>query len=263
LDAVGQWHLPGTFVNDTWQNYITDPATGLPTFYGSINYRENDNLLGISGQNLGTFCWYYDKMDSGKVSMHANLHMPNGQYVSFAADGKFSVYRPNVSISSFHESTPTVYGNELNAAVQDDSFYYVALVTSSKDGYSRITQVFDDSSYEANYGTHTLDQSETYPDAWVTVHATAYNQILFKDNPGEQLTGIQTGLIITYTDYIGFQPSEPGSIVVTIGKVTWKVNAVANYVNGEWPIQPGSYVSFQAFDKDSVDFPYWIYVFVK
>jgi hypothetical protein len=96
VDAVGRWNLPGTFVNEQWQHYITDPETGLPEFYGSVNYRDNSDLLNIAGRNVGTSCWYYDKLDNGKVSMHVNLHMSNGQYVSVAADGQFIVYRPTL-----------------------------------------------------------------------------------------------------------------------------------------------------------------------
>ena len=99
VDAVGHWSLPGNYVNEQWQLFTTDPVTGSESYFGSLNYRVNPDLLAITGRNLTTTCWYVNKVDAGTVGVNANLHFSNGQYASVAAMGNVSVFRPKAEIT--------------------------------------------------------------------------------------------------------------------------------------------------------------------
>jgi P pilus assembly chaperone PapD len=50
------------------------------------------------------------------------------------------------------------------------------------------------------------------------------------------------------------------NIYVTLGKVTWQVNASASNGTGGWALTPGSSVSTPVPDASSTEFPYWIRV---
>ena len=64
------------------------PGGSLPG--SSENYFINGDLL----TSNSTSCWYVNGQ-GGSASIGMNLHFSNGQYVSLAAKGDFTVYRPN------------------------------------------------------------------------------------------------------------------------------------------------------------------------
>ena len=86
LDLAGQWHLPDKFVNEGYTPFVL--FSPKPTLY-----RVNDGLLRNTN---ATSCWYVNGHGGG-VSIGANLHFSNGQYVSIAAMGDFTVHRPSSS----------------------------------------------------------------------------------------------------------------------------------------------------------------------
>jgi len=275
VDAVGRWNLPGTFVNEQWQNFTIATETGLPTFYGSINYRENDNLLNISGQNVETFCWYYDKLDAGKkVSMHVNLHMPNGQYVNVAADGKFTVYRPTIgspqvncsyvdlNLSPFHLTARMQW--QLNAnldlsvpGVSGGILSYVQLVNGTWSYDTILGPTTNDTS-----GRYWLDGSDPYiaTDYGPKTITDSVMNMPFSDDPGlepgEFSFSSFAEATYNFKTYVRIQPVGAGSIPITLKRIEWSWHGRADCINGAWSLTVGNQPVINSVSPDDT-FPEW------
>ena len=182
------------------------------------------------------------------------------------------MYRPSVINWGAHTGNGiSIWGNQLNTGPLYHAVDYHFQVLSgpipgisSVAGQAEITQVYDDSSYpeEDNTGSNMLDTVEAYTGTTTTIHVSPPHNpdpVPFSDNPGNRLYVDTTSLVLNFRDYIRFQPSAgPGpNIFVTLGKVTWNVDAWADIENGIWQIMPFSYISLPALDPTSVEFPYW------
>ena len=269
------WAIDGIFVNDSWQNQQfvivnSDTGSGVYEPYGSINYYKNNSLL----NNESTSAWWLTGANPAvnyNVRLGEGLTFPNGQYVAVATKGLLSMYRP--SLTNWNAFTPipnaAIWGGQLNVGTeQSGGVRYTVDVNSIASGQAIITQVFDDGSYPAsdNFGSDVLDKADAYPSTTATIYATppaqvTVNYINYSDAPGNDLTGDSTSLVLNFRDYIRFEPANgPGpNIYVTLGKVTWNVDAWANLVGTTWqPSQnPPPTVSLPQLDPTSVEFPYW------
>jgi len=259
------WTLPGTFVNQ-------QPYSYCPGYYDENDAYLNNLQDPLQSGFFLTSCWYSQALDNGTVGLKITMTFPNGKVATASASGQFSVYRP--SLPGFRASTPTpnvaIWGGQLNVGTIQQGVFYTFEVESSVGGQAEITQVFDDSSSPAsvNKGSNVLDKNEIYPSTGIPIKETppsalSVNSITFTDSADNQLMGNSTSLKLNYQDYVRFKPTGgPGqNIYVTLGKVTWKVDAVANFIGGTspWQVQqdPPPIVSLPQLDPTSVEFPYW------
>ena len=132
-------------------------------------------------------------------------------------------------------------------------------VISAYKGVAGFTQVYDDQSYPNKNGSNVLDVAEMFPHEGqinVLTNTGALNKIPFDDTPSEGSGGHFVSLVIQFRDYARFMPSIGGpNIYITLGKVTWNVNATATYTNGAWVLNPGNPVVPSW--GPSQEFPYW------
>lgn len=61
-----------------------------------------------------------------------------------------------------------------------------------------------------------------------------------RDTPGLQLGILYGSYEGAWQTYVRFTPKEPDSIPVTLGRVDWSWNAVANTTNGVWHVTADS-----------------------
>jgi hypothetical protein len=244
VDAVGHWNLPGNFVNEPYQYSIY-----------CNSYRKNSELLAITGQNLATYCWYVNK-PGGTVGVNANLHFSNGQDVSIAADGKFTVYRP--SVSNFQNDAN---GFEKTILGLQGTMVWDATIDSKYNGSIGVTQIISCDNDNSDYytaGFNLLDgNTEIYgepnssgPKPYSPTDPISHNTML-GDSPWDPFHPICANMIANFKDYIRFQPD--GGIFVTLATVDWHMNGNACLVG---PISPDDLPPANP-PVDSDAFPLW------
>lgn len=274
MDAVGHWNLPGKFVNEAY------------SYSGSCtSYRVNSALLDITGNGTpGTSCWYVNQ-PGGTVGVNANLHFSNGQYVSVAANGDFTVYRPTIvgheQVSSGvvelnTNGLPTV---KLGMYKIDTDFIHwttdVGLDARFSGGLFYVPLVNWESMWNGPYSLAfpCLDQNNsTSGQYWLDNIAcgvwpvnpdnggnyTTCARIPFSDGPdivGNFCSYVQ--LTPTFKTYLCFQPN--GGIPVTLESTVWSEHGRADLINGVWTLTTG-YVTGPSFSDDDT-FPVWPQVF--
>ena len=248
-DSVQHWSLPGQYVNQQ-TNYSTNCTT----------YVRNDDLLADYEQQ----CWYTHD-PGGTVSVGLNLHMPNGSYVGVAADGNFTVYRPQkVQFTSYPPFNPTIYTNKYGFSVlglgdwdtKEGIMAFQAVVQSKKPylGSTAWTQLVNAYVYQnrrtGTRGHYWLDNGEFYvgTSGFQTNTAnTGTSTNLFRDAP----TVAPTVKSVTenFKTYRRFSP--PDGIWVTLGIVNWGWGAT----NQNGSLLPPS-VTAPTY-SDPVEFPVW------
>jgi hypothetical protein len=253
VDAVGKWNLPGNFVNKLFHYSAT-----------CTTYRRNDDLLAISGhENLTTSCWYVNK-PGGTVGVNANLHFSNGQYVSVAAMGSFTIYRPQVN--SVVPNGPFGAGlSEGMLSLENGPMDFTVSINSKYSGNFGLTQLVN---YYAEtivfppdvlplppwttYGNFWLDGSEYY------VSNDKDQPCRLLDEPGVHLILFIGSYNGNWQDYVRFTPD--GGIPITLGRINWDWSATC--VNLDPLI--GWYITSDGVDgptlHDDDSFPLWSHV---
>ena len=153
---------------------------------------------------------------------------------------------------------------------------YQASLQSHYAGRGFYTQIFYDFSTPAqfNEGCDVLDDTEIYLGAdgggWQPIQALGSsfeNGVQFQDypsNPCDPNTSNTTELNVWFYDYLRFQPClansytlEPNSIPVTVGIITWKVDAAATCSGARWCWELLYGNIAQATYSSSDSFPIW------
>ncbi|MGH7988844.1 MAG: hypothetical protein ACREDS_01430 [Limisphaerales bacterium] len=261
-NMVGNWNLPGEFVNEQWQNQewvVTDPSIGAGYYepYGSVNYRIDSGLL--ANTNI-TSCWFINK-PGGSVSVGVNLQFSNGQTASIAAKGNISVYRPSVN-------QPVLFG-PYGAAITsdtppmlelaDNAMYFKVTINSKYDGSFGLTQLVNMYSETVvvppdvlqgatTFGNFNLDGGEYYDGQFSITNSCQIN-----DAPGQSLIFFAGSYTGNWKDYVRFTPT--GGIPVTIGRIDWNWSATAENPGTGWYISSDGVDGPTLYDDDS--FPVW------
>ena len=236
VDTISHWTLPAKYVNESWQQ--TTITFNQP--YGSINYRINSALLQNTNQ---TSCWFVNGQ-GGTAGINMNLHFSNGQYVSIAAVGDFTIYRPTFSgfqnLQNGFSPFPTYYkypSDDFGVMVPffEGNMRWRVTLDSKYDGLFGVTQLLtsDTSPYDTG-GVPWLDgDSEIYgtatngPDGYTADNPSTHDTIL-EDHPRDSVivTGCST-MKAGFDDYLRFMPSGNNSIYITIGKSGWYMDGAA------------------------------------
>jgi len=259
VDTNQHWTLPLKFVNQPYQ--YSDACA---------SYQLNTDLL----TNNPTWCWYVN-LPGGRVSMWQNLHFSNGQYVSIAAAGSFTIYRPRIWLAppvpgqtqpyyTISDVIPNPIGTcklklgENDQSGNGDMKFYVN-VNSKFDGQVGLTQLIT-----ANYPNPLYNFSDERCDG-----------IEFYDGPrpvnGRPNPNIVCGFVsmddgpfsiwvspnwvdLSSQDFVRFQPG--GGIYVTLGIVTWDTVGTAQTFGGDWSITDDA-TSGPNCPDGSDEFPLW------
>jgi hypothetical protein len=248
-----------------------DPNSLIKSYYGSVNYRVDANLL---ANTLSTSCWYVDAMPSGPVSVGGRFYFANGQSVGVSALGQISIYKPTTTGFASATAAVTLYINNGGLVLGIDviNHHYIdfnVTINSKYGGTAGYTQLFNDYSFPTAYGVDILDTAELYPfPGPVSISQTppkspASNLVELDDAPWEPCESGYPGLgasalNVQFTDYLRFTPGGPGDIYVTLGILTWAVNAsAAQSSNGTWAT--GATQVIQPSYSSSHQFPTWLY----
>ena len=142
-NLVGNWNLPGEFVNQQ-TNYSATCTT----------YVLNGDLL---KNTPTTSCWFINK-PGGKVSVGMNLLFSNGQSVSVAADGSISVVKPQAKISPVTTSVNIVDGRLAFESLDEDNgitFFHTITIPAGFSGSVQWEQIVTANScnYQDTNGT--------------------------------------------------------------------------------------------------------------
>jgi hypothetical protein len=251
VDVKGKWTLPQKYVNHTWQNYVVDPATGVPTFFGSHNY---DILPSLLENTVQTSCWYVNKpgnQGQGHVSVGLNLKFSNGQIASVAANGDFTVYRPSVN----QPITYQTYGAGISGgmlSLENRQMRFDVTINSKYPGNFGLTQLVNYHAYPSTpgrttYGNYWLDGREYYDGL---VNETQKNSIW--DSPGVGFFGLYASYDGLWQDYVRFTPND--GIAVTLGRIDWDWSAEA--IRPPEQVASDSGANPQLHDDDA--FPEWL-----
>ncbi len=267
VNSVQHWSLPGTFVNEQFA-YSTS----------CTSYRENTGLLA----NLSTACWYVDQLNVGTASIGMNLHFSNGQFVSIAADGKFSVFKPQIlGHTQVSSGTVELNTNDLSNIrlgmlyAGSDYIHWTAEVEMEPNfpGTLSYVQLTD---FEASYdiGLYCVSKGDTTGGQyWLDNTANASdihdpNQSIFSaiqgipfgDGPeidGSFCTFAQ--LTPSFKTYLRFQPD--GGIPITLERTEWTEYGRTDLSGGTWSLTTHNVVGPQFYNDDS--FPVWLQVFTN
>lgn len=218
-NMIGAWTLPDTFVNEQVV-YAPTPPPVPPICTNDII---NTNLL--LNTNI-TSCWFIDNPGSKHVNVNLSLLLNNGQLLTVARNGNFSLYKPTFS-----------YTGLLNGAWFDGTTLWAQMswnemLNSKYDGQFGITQlIFGTGFYFSTDGEYVLDgDTEIYgnggvngPSQYVASNPSTHT-IHFLDTPSAPATPCVT-MDINFKDYFRFQPTN--GIWVTIATNGWSVNASA------------------------------------
>lgn len=216
----------------------------------------NDGLLRNTN---ATSCWYVNGHGGG-VSIGANLHFSNGQYVSIAAMGDFTVHRPSSSdfvriANEFVWDAPELTGD----------MQWKVKLNSKYDGLFGTTQLLsaDGGLYDTGGSVFLDGDSEIYgePDS----KGIAKSYILLSTDPLAHITSLfdtprpgpiqYTGfysMIATFRDYLRFKPDGADNIWITIATNGWSMDGrVAAFSVSYTNIPPASA------PVDNDEFPDW------
>jgi len=266
-NQVVQWAFDGDYVND----HTNAVPNGSPPS-SSENYFLNTNLLScITATN-----WWVSGASSWPGSQYAatvseKLTFANGQKAELSRSGLFAMHRPTlVNWTQIGQAIVTNYTGipdvteavGVGTAKGKDAMAFTTKVISAYAGVAIFTQVYDDQSYPTAYGSNVLDGAEIYQHEGLipvsTNAAGARNTITFDDQPSEESDyfGTFVSLVVQFRDYVRFMPTNGApNIYITLGKVTWSVDAVAIKPYDDWVLLPGNPVVPTW--GPSQEFPYW------
>jgi hypothetical protein len=251
VDTLQHWTLP--------EKYVNEPYDYSDTCY---TYHQNADLL----WNNPTWCWYVNQ-PGGRVSMWQNVHFSNGQYVSLAAEGSFTVYRPTVNPPILHGPyAASADDNMLSLA--DNAMWFDVRINSKYPGSFGLSQLVNfyaqtcllPPDFFLPYGTYPwagfwLDGSHEYYSGFSDKDSA--NSI--NDSPGVPLIILWANYNGHWKDYVRFAPV--GGIAVTLGRLDWNWAAaciIPNPLVG-WVITSDGEDGPTLHDDDS--FPLWSHVY--
>jgi hypothetical protein len=287
VSMLGNWNLPSKYVNEQWQLQqwiVTDPTSGSGYLqsYGSVNYRINAALLQNTNQ---TSCWFVNG-NGGPIVVSLNLQFNNGQYVSVAASGNISIYRP--TNSNFLPDSPISVVLDTNALPE----IYLGVGDSSGGGQGGMGWRVD-IHWKTNYsGTFFFTQLVNRDWSWniTTFHLPRSDSTggfwLDNENPYGGATELDTsvfavprtqGTLIfgdgpsltdkfysfadlsdSFNTYLEFQPID--GIPITIGRITWGWHGQTALSGGVWSLATGD-ISGPTLDSTDDTFPVWTSTF--
>ncbi len=239
-------------------------------------YIYNSSLL--HGPSNTAQCWYYNG-PSGSASVGADFII-SGRLLSTAVNGQFSIYRP--SLTNWLMPSPpnppylSLYdgglftGEILRVGDTSPNGYieFTVNVVSTNAGTACFTQIYDDQSYPEAYGSNVLDTAEYYPYTGglsktppIATDAMQWskNVISLSDTPWDSCGSVSGGLVLQVKDYARFRPNAGNpnaNIYVTLGEVTWSVDANATRGTNGWALNAGSTVTPPSLNT-SDEWPYW------
>ncbi len=285
-NMVGNWSLPTKYVNEQWQHLqwvVTEPISGAGYWqpYGSVNYRINSSLLENTNQ---TSCWFVNG-NGGHVTVSLNLQLPNGQFVSVAANGDFSIFRP--SVSSFvpdnpisvvldTNSLPSIYLGLGDAGGGGGGMGWSLDVhwKTNCNGTFFFTQLID-REWSWDIATFHLPRSRSTGGFWLDngnpyTAASIFDTSVLRNPKYVATLSFGDGPSLTdsfysfadlndsFNTYLEFQP--PGGIPVTIGRITWGWHGQTAVSGGIWSLARGD-VTGPSLNSADDTFPEWTTVY--
>jgi hypothetical protein len=256
-----RWHLPDKYVNQA-TNYSATCTT----------YVRNDDLL----TNSAIQCWYVN-LPGGACSVGETLQFANGQYVSIAAAGSFTVYRPQIS-SLVVSGSPAVcfdtnadpgwvyigvstnYSSDLHEMEWD---LYVDVDLIDYPGKLSYLQLIDTSSEwtfgsDGTDGYFYLDNSTSFGgEDEMDAYDDMSSDLKYWDCPGIEVSSTLNSSLQRndgFWTYVQFQPS--GGIPVTIGRVWWSWYGTTEKTSGVWSLTSSFLENPPTYDT-SDGFPTW------
>jgi hypothetical protein len=224
-NTLAHWHLPDKFVNEQFQYSPT-----------CTSYRRNDDLL----TNQTTSCWYVNG-NGGTAGVWLNLQFSNGQTVSMAAMGNFTIFKPAISLSQAANVNPSFYvGQKLYSFLpyvklggDDDprndgphdmeyDIFYNAGTYSGTGGIVQLLTMNYSGPTGPVFSDWRLDGSTVMYTTNSIAPSQPINAAFFYDSPGNGHLYVPWGTIrckANFEDYCMFKPS--GGIYVPLGIVTW------------------------------------------
>jgi Glucodextranase, domain B len=278
VDMVGHWTLPDKYVNQNLQ-YTPFPSS-------SPNYYMNDWLLQNTNQ---TSCWFVNG-SGGQVTVSLNLQLKNGQYVSVAENGNFTVYRPQANLiansATIGSVTVAASGANIPAAklTSGDVIFDANITSTDFSGQANWVQLINRQMTCDGFGSlfylqnntdgSWLDNDPFYNTVGGAVGTEATNSpveigasstIPFgTDGAGDQPSlGILSTSFISLTDsfktYLVFNPdpNNAANIWVTLGRVDWGWSGYAAFdiPTIKWLLITGSTNAPTYINTD--EFPVW------
>ena len=273
VNMVGQWTLPQKYVNHQWQHSTPGVPNGIPPIsYGSVNYDIDASLLRNTNQ---TACWFVNG-SGGRASVGMNLLFNNGQSLTVAAKGNFTIYRPAIHLwQPLWDGIPRIIidsgyltlGNAGESGTNADmSFaHYIDTHYSGTAGYTQIISGEYDGNLSFSTDGFELDNLEWPRGLNPIANSQFGNQVPFDDGPKISLPTINNiaAMNLSFQTYLRFKPDDgnsSGNIFITLRAVTWGLSCSASYSGGVWNKDPGGATS-GPFDADSDAFPLWTKVF--
>ena len=212
------------------------------------------------------------------VTCYPTLTFNNGQTVSLASvRGDFLVLKPTVFPIVTNDAP---FGGQIN--IWDDApwldmtsnaMHFAVYISKTHPGSFGLTQLVDMYSqtgraippfinWNSTDDAFWLDGSGEYYSPTVTLPNDLLTSTNRFDTPSEirDAPGLALGVLYGFYDgqwqtYVRFTPTESGSIPVTLGRIDWSWDSVANTTNGIWQVTADSGSTPIFHDDDS--FPVW------
>lgn len=256
-DTLQRWTLPPKLVNEVY-----------PYSAACTSYRLNTDLW----TNNPTQCWYVNG-PGGRVSAWQNLHFSNGQYVTIAAGGNFTIYRPTVNpIVTYgpYGASPTALTNDW-LSLEDAAMHFDVTINSKYPGSFGLSQLVnfyaqtvvfppDVFRFWTTWGGFWLDGREYYDGPRGETESCS-----IQDAPGIPLVMLAGSYDGDWKTYVRFTPT--GGIPVTLGRIDW--SWAATCINTNPLISDTQLPSGWVLTSDGVDgptlhdddsFPVWSHV---
>jgi hypothetical protein len=256
--TVQQWTLPPKLVNESYP-------------YSSVcmSYRLNTDLW----TNNPTWGWYINK-PGGRVTIWQGLRFSNGQYVTVATGGNFTVYRPSIALGALtpeqqNQYYTIGYANDMTCKLKlgvddgsgDGTMRFTVDIWSRYNGEIGLTQLItaDYSNPLYVFSDERCDRGEWYSGP-NSVHGGNYsvpNGFVDCDDGPSDIWVTPNIVSLSCRDFARFQPD--GGIPVTLGIVTWETVGVAETLlipSSDWRITEDETTGPDGPDG-SDEFPRW------
>ncbi len=231
-------------------------------YYGSVNYDINSGLLA----HETTSCWYVDALQAGTASVGMSLQFDNGQIVSIAAVGQFTVVKPTTTFVPIYHGTPNIWITNGFLALKNHDMSFKHSIQSDFSGLAGYIQLISGSvTRDETVSTvgYELDNAP-YARGQQTINNTedtSLRRAFFYDAPSVGVpisTSNHGSMNYSYETYLLFKPDAgPGpNIFVPLRLVTWGLTASTTFNNG-WTVDPGSSTSGPTDHDSTGDFPVW------
>jgi hypothetical protein len=257
-----KWSFDGNFVNDHSQ----------ANSHSSDNYFMNSDRLA----DESTHAWWVS--GGSKAGLGEGLTFNNGQYVALAANGQFSMYRPQFTGITNQKSVEVkVVGSRLGVGdgnYSGDMQFDVQVQTSVKGAINCLQLAKEDRSFDGTFlgivinkcfstgGQYWLDNNLTMPGSAVNIDPD-YPQIMshYWDSPSLSGQYSYVNVIDSFETYVQFAPNNINNlgndIYVTLGIIQWNWEGHAQCVSNIWQLVGNNSVSGVS-NQPSEAFPIWI-----